>query len=113
MVTSTTSLYISPLLLRIAGQCYLCTLVIHIPHSFHCVHISSYHLLCHQLFPHIHNCYLGLSISHKRPKKISKAKEERKAFKQGEKENKELVSNSNSIAILHRILTPLIIFDHR
>src|SRR3990170_611287 len=84
-VTSTTPLYIplaialltpspfcvtclSILAFEYCRQRYLCTLVIIDP-PFYCIHTSYwYHRIIScvtRLFPRIHNCYLGLCISHK------------------------------------------------
>src|SRR6187401_3148883 len=101
MVTSTTSLYIhlaialltpspfcvtclSRLAFEYCQQRYLCTLVI-IDTLFHCIYTISYwyhHIIpcVTRLFPHIHNCYLGLCIV------ATYTKKENNAFKQKEKD---------------------------
>src|SRR5215216_2973421 len=61
---------LSRLVIEYCRQRYLCTLVIidlHLPlHTYHIILVSYwyYHNCVTRLFPHIHNCYLGLFISH-------------------------------------------------
>jgi len=94
---------LSRLAFEYCRQRYLCTLVIIDP-PFHCIYTISYwyhHIIpcVTRLFPHIHNCYLGLCIVPIQKKRIKLLSKKRKT--------KKLVSKRHSIASYDIILDHL------